>query len=239
MRVNSCGGTVYNMTEYIKEAFSLLLSGDSELWFIIKVTLQMSFFSTAISSLIGLPLGTVLGRVDFKGKGLILRILNTLMGLPPVVAGLVVFLILSRSGPLGSLKLLFSVAAMTIAQVVLITPLITGMSAAASSEKAPQLAETAKGLKIGKGKEIMLLMLESRPQFVSIILLGFGRAIAEVGAVSLVGGNIQFKTRVMTTAIMLETNKGNFRFAIALGIVLLTISFIVNSIAYTAGEKRK
>lgn len=227
------------MTEYIKEAFSLLFAGDSELWGIIKVTLQMSLFSTVISSFFGLPLGTIIGRTDFKGKGLILRITNTLMGLPPVVAGLVVFLILSRSGPLGSLRLLFSVAAMVIAQVVLITPLMTGMSASASSEKAPQLRETACGLRMGKIKEIMLLMLECRPQFTSIILLGFGRAIAEVGAVSLVGGNIQFKTRVMTTAIMLETNKGNFRFAIALGIVLLAISFIVNSIAYTAGEKRK
>lgn len=230
---------IVNMTEYIKEAFSLLISGNSELWGIIKVTLQMSFFSTVISSFLGLPLGAVIGRVEFKGKGLILRITNTLMGLPPVVAGLVVFLTLSRSGPLGSLQLLFSVAAMVIAQVVLITPLMTGMSASASSEKAPKLRETASGLRIGKTKEIILLMLECRPQFVSIILLGFGRAIAEVGAVSLVGGNIQFKTRVMTTAIMLETNKGNFRFAVALGIVLLAISFIVNSIAYTAGEKRK
>ena len=230
---------IINMTEYIKEAFSLLISGNSELWGIIKVTLQMSFFSTVISSFLGLPLGTVIGRTEFKGKGLILRITNTLMGLPPVVAGLVVFLTLSRSGPLGSLKLLFSVAAMVIAQVVLITPLMTGMSASASSEKAPKLRETASGLRMGKTKEIILLMLECRPQFVSIILLGFGRAIAEVGAVSLVGGNIQFKTRVMTTAIMLETNKGNFRFAVALGIVLLAISFIVNSIAYTAGEKRK
>jgi len=227
------------MTEYIKEAFSLLLSRDSELLQIITVTLQMSFFSTLISSLLGLPFGTMLGRAEFRGKGLIIRITNTLMGLPPVVAGLIVFLILSHSGPLGSLSLLFSITAMVIAQVVLITPLIAGMSAASSSIRAPRFRETACGLKMGKGKEIALLMIECKAQFVSIILLGFGRAIAEVGAVSLVGGNIQFKTRVMTTAIMLETNKGNFRFAVALGIVLLTISFFVNSIAYTAGEKIK
>lgn len=230
---------MYNMIDYITEAFSLLLSGDGELWGIIGITMQMSFLSTVISSLLGLPLGTALGRTDFKGKGFILRITNTLMGLPPVVAGLIVFLLLSHSGPLGSLRLLFSVSAMVIAQVVLITPLITGMSASSSSIRAPQLRETACGLGMGKVKETALLMLECRTQFVSVILLGFGRAIAEVGAVSLVGGNIQFKTRVMTTAVMLETNKGNFRFAVALGIVLLTISFIVNAIAYTAGEKLK
>ena len=226
------------MLEYIKDAFRLLLEGDGELWQIIGVTLQMSFFSTLISALIGLPLGTALGRSRLKIKGVLLRLTNTLMGLPPVVAGLIVFLLLSRSGPLGSFKLLFSVSAMVIAQVVLITPLMTGLSASAASSVCSSLRETAYGLKIPVIRQIARLICECRAQLVSVVLMGFGRAIAEVGAVSLVGGNIQHKTRVMTTAIMLETNKGNFRFAVALGIVLLLISLIINVVAFFAADLR-
>jgi tungstate transport system permease protein len=159
------------------------------------------------------------------------------MGLPPVVAGLVVFMLLSRSGPFGSLKLLFSVTAMVIAQVILITPIITGLSASVSSARAGRLKETATGLGIGRFRQVLLLLSECRVQLISVALTGFGRAISEVGAVQLVGGNIQYKTRVMTTAIMLETNKGNFEFAVALGIILLLLAFIFNSVAYIMQEK--
>lgn len=222
---------------YIKEAFFLLISFDSEVYGIITTTLVMSVFSTFFSSLIGLPLGALLGRSEFWGKGIILRISNALMGLPPVAAGLIVFMLFRSVGPFGSLHLMFSVPIMVIAQVVLITPVIVCMSASAVGDKSKNLCETARGLGISSSKQTVLLMRECAPQFVSIILMGFGRSIAEVGAVSLVGGNIQYKTRVMTTAIMLETNKGNFDKAVALGIILMLISLIVNTLAYTMEGK--
>lgn len=213
------------------QVLNLIFGEDPELRQIIAVTLQMSLMSTGISTLIGVPLGLAIGSRDFRGKRLVLRITSTLQGLPPVVAGLIVFLLLSRSGPLGSLKLLYTVGAMVIAQVVLITPIITGLSAAVVSARAPQIIETASGMGIKKIRQLLYILYESRAGILSVVLSGFGRAIAEVGAVQLVGGNVQFKTRVMTTAIMLETNMGHFDFAIALGLVLLILSFIVNSAA--------
>lgn len=225
--------------EYIKEAFTLLISLDHEVMGIIGTTLIMSFFSTAISSLIGLPLGTALGRSSFRGKGAVLRISNALMGLPPVAAGLIVFMLFRSVGPFGSLHLMFSVEIMIIAQVLLITPVIVCMSAGAVGDKYAAASETARGIGLSPAKQTGLLMRECAAQFVGIVLMGFGRSIAEVGAVSLVGGNIQYKTRVMTTAIMLETNKGNFDTAVALGIILMLISLVVNAAAYTLGEKMK
>ncbi len=223
--------------EYIKEAASLIFGGDAELWLIIKTTLLMSFFSTGISALIGLPLGTALGCGDFRGKGVVMKLTNTLMGLPPVVAGLVVFMLFRSIGPFGSFHLLFTVRVMVIAQVVLITPIMTGLAASAAGDKAGSLTETAAGLGIGKGKQLLLLLKECAGQFVSILLVGFGRSIAEVGAVSLVGGNIQYKTRVMTTAILLEANKGSFEKALAIGIILMLLSLAVNIPAHALQEK--
>lgn len=211
-----------------KQAMSLVFSLDKELLQIIGVTLRMSLTSTAISCIIGIPLGVFLGSGSFKGKAMLMRILYTLMGLPPVVAGLFVFMMLSRSGPFGSFKLLFSVEAMVIAQCILIVPIVTGLCASVIAIKAPSLLETADGLRLPRRTKIKLLLIENRIPLVSVALTGFGRAISEVGAVNLVGGNIQFKTRVMTTAIMLETNKGNFEFAIALGVLLILIAFIIN-----------
>jgi tungstate transport system permease protein len=172
----------------------------------------------------------LIGSHEFKGKDWVLRITNTLMGLPPVVAGLAVFLLLSRSGPLGTLKLLYSVTAMVIAQTVLITPIMAGLTATLISITAPRIRETAQGVGIPAWRQMGLMIYESRSQLVSTVLAGFGRAIAEVGAVQIVGGNVQYKTRVMTTAIMMQTNMGQFQFAIALGIVLLIISFGVNAL---------
>lgn len=214
----------------IRQIFDLLFGVNPELRQIIWVTLRMSFFSTLISSVIGIPLGVLIGSNQFKGKRLLNRILSTLMGLPPVVAGLIVFLFLSRSGPLGTLKLLYSVTAMVIAQVVLITPIMTGLTANLISIKAPLIRETAAGIALTPLKRMLFTIYEVRVQLISTILVGFGRAIAEVGAVQMVGGNVQFKTRVMTTAIMMQTNMGHFEFAIALGIVLLLIAFLINSL---------
>ena len=220
------------------EAFQLLFGADGELRQIIWVTIQMSFSSTLLSVCIGMPLGTLLGALSFRGKRLVLRTINTLMGLPPVVAGLIVFMFLSRSGPLGSLRLLFSIPAMVIAQVLLITPIITGLTSSIISQKAPTILETTRGMGLSLVRSLSLVLWECRAPLISVLLTGFGRAIAEVGAVQLVGGNVQSKTRVMTTAIMLETNKGNFSLAIALGIILLLFSFLVNILAQHLQEER-
>lgn len=218
-------------------AFSLLFTPGSELSQIVLVTLQMSACSTIISTLIGVPLGVCIGLYRFPGKRLIMRILNTLMGLPPVLAGLIVFFILSRSGPLGTLRLLYTLPAMVIAQVLIITPIVCGLSATAIAGVAPLLHETAHGMGLTRKRELLYLLYECRAQIVSIMFAGFGRSIGEVGAVMLVGGNVQYKTRVMTTAIMLETNMGHFEYAIALGIALLVVSFVINSIALSLQER--
>jgi tungstate transport system permease protein len=216
--------------DYLIKAFGMLFGSDPELRQIIGVTLQMSFFSTTISSLLGIPLGILVGSSEFHGKKMVKRIINTLMGMPPVVAGLLVLLVLSRSGPLGKWKLLYTVTAMVVAQVFLITPIITGLTSTIVSLRAPQIRETAAGIGIPPFKRMLYTAYECRVQFISTILAGFGRAIAEVGAVQIVGGNVQYKTRVMTTAIMLQTNMGHFEFAVALGMVLLLISFIINAL---------
>nr|MCR5689926.1 ABC transporter permease [Clostridiales bacterium] len=153
------------------------------------------------------------------------------MGLPPVVAGLFVYVLFTHYGPFGSLNLLFTVKVMVIAQVLLITPIVIGLSSSFIESTSKPIIETAKGIGLGNGRIVRLCLSEGRASLVSIVLNAFGRSIAEVGAVSIVGGNIQWKTRVMTTAIMLETNKGKFSFALALGIILLLIAFIVNAAA--------
>ena len=216
--------------EPLLKAFEMLFGGDPELRQIIGVTLQMSFLSTTISSLLGIPLGVLIGDSEFRCKRGVQRIMNTLMGLPPVVAGPAVYLVLSRSGSLGTLKLLYTIPAMVIAQVVLITPIIACLTSNIVSIRAPQIQETAAGIGLTRAKRMLYTIYECRLQFISIVLAGFGRSIAEVGAVQIVGGNIQFKTRVMTTAIMMQTNMGQFEYAIALGVVLLTISFIINAL---------
>ena len=219
------------------EALTAVFTPGSELSQITLVTLKMAFFSTTISMLIGVPLGVLIGYSDFRGKRIVLRILNTLMGLPPVLAGLIVFFILSRSGPLGSFRLLYTVQAMVTAQVILITPIVTGLAATAVTQVVPKLHETAQGIGLSRGRELLYLLNECRSQLFSFIFVAFGRSIGEMGAVMLVGGNVQYKTRVMTTAIMLETNKGNFEMAVALGVVLLLISFVINSIALLFDER--
>mgnify|MGYP002672408248 FL=1 len=217
--------------ESIKQAFNLLFSLDKELLQIIGVTLRMSFFSTTISCLIGLPLGALIGMHKFKGKSFVKKLIHTLMGLPPVVAGLLVYTLFTHYGPFGNINLLFTVNVMVIAQVLLITPVVIGLSASFIESTSKPVIETAKGIGLSRGKIIGLCISEGRSSLLSVVLNAFGRSIAEVGAVSIVGGNIQWKTRVMTTAIMLETNKGKFSFALALGIILLIIAFTVNAIA--------
>ncbi len=209
----------------------MLLAMDKELIHIIGVTLRMSFFSTLISCIIGMPFGVMLEKSRFAGRALLRRTASTLMGLPPVVAGLIVYMLFSKNGILGFTGLLFTVDVMVIAQVMLITPVVVCLTASVVSSSSVSLRETAAGLGIGGIKSVMLFLIHNRRALWGVLFTAFGRSIAEVGAVSLVGGNIQWKTRVMTTAILLETNKGKFSFALALGIVLLLISLAVNVIA--------
>ena len=217
--------------ESFVQAFDLIFPPDKELLQIIGVTLRMSFCSTLISCLIGLPLGALIGSRNFRGKSFLKKLLHTLMGLPPVVAGLIVYMLFTHYGPFGKLNLLFTVEVMVVAQVFLITPVVTGLSSSFIESSSRPVIETARGLGFSGFKTARLCISEGRTSLFSVVLNAFGRSIAEVGAVSIVGGNIQWKTRVMTTAIMLETSKGKFSFALALGIILLLIAFIVNALA--------
>ena len=217
----------------------MLRSMDRELLQILAVTLRMSFFSTLISCLVGLPLGVLIESGRFRGRGLVKKTVNTLMGLPPVVAGLIVYMLFTKYGPFGRLGLLFTVEVMVIAQCILIIPIVSSITASVVSTNLTAVSQTAKGLGLSKAKTLRLLLNENKYALVSVVLTAFSRSIAEVGAVSLVGGNIQWKTRVMTTAIMLETNKGNFSFALTLGCVLLLISLVVNILAGVFSKDEK
>ena len=212
----------------LEKALFLILSADAELCNILSVTARMSLASSILALLIGLPLGILLGSCKFKGRGVLLVVNRTLMGLPPVVCGLIFYMLFSGVGPFRQYKLLFTVDIMVMAQVVLITPIVVSSLESYISGIAPVIRETAKGLGLGNLKTFQLLTNECIYQVFSAYLLAFSRAIAEGGAVSMVGGAIAWKTNVMTTAIMQYTNRGNFSLGIALGIILLTVSFIVN-----------
>lgn len=205
---------------------------------ILTLTVIMTVLSTTLAALLGIPAGVLLASVRFPGKRMVRRVIQTFMSLPPVVAGLFVFLLLSRSGPLGSLHLLFSLPAMVIAQIVLIFPIVTSLTLSAVEAKRPLMLETIRGLSLSRRQEYGLLLWECRLPLIIVVLSGFGRAISEVGAVMMVGGNIAGKTRVVTTAIMLETSKGNFSGAIQLGLLLLVLSFGVNILAVWLQEGR-
>lgn len=222
--------------ETLREVASLLFGANGELRQIIGVTLQMSFTSTFLAVLLGVPAGMCVAIREFRGKRLLLRVIHTLMGLPPVVAGLLVFFLLSRSGPLGQYKLLYSVTAMVTAQVLLITPIAAGLTESIVGARFPLMRETAAGIGLSRGRTLLYALYECRKPLFSVFFTGFGRAVSEVGAAQLVGGNVQYKTRVMTTSIVLETNMGRFQMAIALGIVLLLISFVITSAAQKLQE---
>ena len=211
-----------------EKALQLILSADLELCNILQVTAKMSLQSSILALLLGVPLGIWLGACKFPGRGALLVTNRTLMGLPPVVCGLVFYMLFSGVGPFRHLKLLFTVKIMVMAQVVLITPIVVGNMETYVSGIAPAIRETARGLGLGGFKTFWLLCNECVYQIVSTYLLAFARSIAEVGAVSMVGGAIAWKTNVMTTAIMQYTNQGNFSLGIALGMILLTISLLVN-----------
>jgi tungstate transport system permease protein len=210
------------------KAIALILSGDAELLHILGVTAEMSLQSSLFALLLGVPLGIWLGAFRFRGKGALLVVNRTLMGMPPVVCGLLFYMLFSGVGPFRHLRLLFTVKIMVMAQVALITPIVVGSMETYVSGIAHTIRETARGLRLKGGKTFLLLINECLYPIISSYLLAFSRAIAEVGAVSMVGGAISWKTNVMTTAIMQHTNQGNFSLGIALGMILLSISLIVN-----------
>ena len=216
------------MKTSVIKAIQLILSADAELLDILSVTAEMSIQSSVFALLIGLPIGIWLGACRFPGRNVLLVANRTLMGMPPVVCGLVFYMLFSGVGPFRHLKLLFTVDIMIMAQIVLITPIVVGNMETYVSGVAPAVRETAKGLGLGGFKTFGLLCNECVYPIISAYLMAFSRSIAEVGAVSMVGGAIAWKTNVMTTAIMQHTNRGNFTLGVALGIILLSLSLLVN-----------
>lgn len=218
-----------NFTDSFGLAFDLMLSADADLLEIIGLSLRVSLMAMAISMALGLPIGAALGMGRFRGRGAAIIVLNSLMGLPPVVVGLCVYLMLSRAGPMGWMGLLYTPTAMILAQSILITPIIAALSRQVIEDLHSEYAEQFRSLCVPPRVAVPALLWDARYGLLTVALAGFGRAVAEVGAVIIVGGNIEHLTRVMTTAIALETSKGDLALALALGIVLLSISLIVNA----------
>ena len=214
----------------VAHAFGLILSGDRDLVQIVGLSLRVTFSAVVIACLIGLPIGAVVGAFRFPGRGIATVILNALMGMPPVVVGLLVYMLLSASGPLGVLGLLYTPAAMIIAQTILVTPIVAALTRQVVEDLHGEYREQFASLGVGPASRVGALLWDARYSLLTVALAGFGRAIAEVGAVIIVGGNINHVTRVMTTTIALETSKGNLELALALGIVLLAIAFLVNAL---------
>lgn len=213
-------------------AFGLIASGDQVLLEIIGLSLRVTLAAVLIGCLLGLPVGAMLAMLRFPGRSAVVVVFNALMGLPPVVAGLVVYLALSRSGPLGTLNLLFSPTAMVIAQAILILPIVISLTRSVIEDLWGEYEEQLRSLGSSRLRAVPTLLWDGRYSLVTGILAGFGRASAEVGAVLIVGGNIAGHTRTMTTAITLETARGDLGLAIALGIILLTITVVLNAGAY-------
>jgi len=220
-------------------ALALILSMDDALISIVVLSLQVSLMAVFIASLIALPLGAALALWRFPGRNVVIIALNALMGLPPVVAGLCVYLLLSRAGPLGEWGLLFTPTAMVIAQVVLVLPIIAALTRQHVEALHSEYAEQLNSLGLTRQRMIPTLLWDARFALLTVILAGFGRASAEVGAVMIVGGNIDGVTRVMTTSIVLETSKGNLPMALGLGIILLALVTMINAIAHAIGETAK
>lgn len=224
------------ITDAFHLALSLIWQFDAELMRIIGLSLRVSLSAVVIGSIIGLPLGAFLALARFPGRNACIVVLNASMGLPPVVVGLVVYLILSRSGPLGTFGWLFTAAGMVMAQVVLITPIVAALSRQVVADLWTEYEEQLRSLGLTRLGAIATLLWDGRFSLSTAVLAGFGRAIAEVGAIIIVGGNIAGVTRTMTTAISLETSRGDLALAMALGIVLLAIAVSINAAATTLGN---
>jgi tungstate transport system permease protein len=224
------------MAEALSTALALLVALDPKLFEIVLLSLSVSLTAVGIAALLGFPLGAAIAVGRFQGRRTVIVLLNALMGLPPVVVGLAVYLLLSRAGPLGSLGILFTPSAMVIAQTVLILPIIAALSRQAIEDAWREYEEQLRSLGAGRAGAALTLLWDTRFSLLTTVLAGFGRAAAEVGAVMIVGGNIDGVTRVMTTAIALETSKGDLPLALGLGIILIAIVIAVNAAAYFTKE---
>jgi tungstate transport system permease protein len=213
-------------------ALHLVLTGDPTLFAIVKLSLLVSLSAVLLSAAIGVPAGALLALTRFPGRQIVIVVLNAMMGLPPVVVGLAVFLGLSRSGPLGSWGLLFTPQAMVIAQTVLVAPIIAALSRQTIEDLWTEYREELAAMNVGASRRVTTLIWDARFSLVTALLAGFGRAAAEVGAIIIVGGNIDGFTRTMTTAIALETSKGNLPLAVGLGMVLIVIVVAINALAW-------
>lgn len=221
----------------LTNAFSLILHLNPELFGIIFLSLKVSGLALVMATLFGLPAGAILGLSRFPGQSASVSMMNTLMGLPPVVVGLFVYLLLSRKGPLGFMGLLYSPPAMILAQTILAFPIVASLCHSAIVNVDPIIRQAATTLGATPGQVTMTIIREARYGIMSAVIAAFGRVMAEVGAILIVGGNIAGYTRVMTTTIALETDKGNFELAVALGIILLSISFVINVLLHIIQKK--
>ncbi len=225
--------------EGIREALRLLLSGDSEVLAVTWLSIKISGLATLLSLTIGIGAGTTLALAEFPGKRLVVALVNTGMGLPPVVVGLFVTIFLWRNGPFGHYELLYTPAAMVIAQGIIATPIVTGISLAAIQSLPANLRLQIMALGASRTQIILLLVKEARLPLMAAVMAGFGGVISEVGASIMVGGNIKGQTRVLTTATVMESGKGNFDTAIALSIILLALTFLVNLMLTIIQQKRR
>ncbi len=220
--------TLQSFGEILAHAVGLILTWDPDLVAIIGLSLRVTLTAVALACLVGLPLGAMVGAFRFPGRMAVTVLLNALMGLPPVVVGLLVYLSLSASGPFGVLGLLYTPTAMIIAQTVLVAPIVAALTRQVIEELNREYSEQFASLGVGPVDRVVALLWDARYSLLTVALAGFGRAVAEVGAVIIVGGNINHVTRVMTTTIALETSKGNLELALALGVILLSIALLVN-----------
>jgi len=216
-------------------AFRLIVHGDPALLEIVLLSLRVSLSAVAVATFVGLPCGAALALGRFPGRGAVVVALNAMMGLPPVVVGLVVYLMLSRSGPLGVLGILFTPRAMIVAQTVLVTPIIAALSRQVIEDLWEEYREHLQSLGVTTGRAVLTLLWDGRFRLLTTILAGVGRAMAEVGSIIIVGGNIAGVTRTMTTAIALETSRGDLTLAMGLGIILLILTVLINAGAHVAG----
>jgi tungstate transport system permease protein len=213
-------------------ALTLLLDGDPALYRIVALSLMVSLSATALAAVVALPLGALLALTRFPGRGAIIIVLNASMGLPPVVVGLTAYLLLSRSGPLGFLGILFTPQAMALAQALLVMPIIAALTRQTVEDVWSEYRDELTAMRVAPARRVMTLIWDARFSLTTALLAGFGRAAAEVGTVIIVGGNIDGFTRVMTTAIALETSKGDLPLALGLGVVLIALIVLINALAW-------
>jgi tungstate transport system permease protein len=232
------GRPVSDLALGLAEALRLLMHGDAELWAIVGRTLAISGAATLLAMVAGVPFGYGLARGRFAGRTALLAIVNTGMGMPPVVVGLVVWLLLTRSGPLGGLDLIYTRRAMVLAQFLIATPLVVGFTAASVQALPPQLPDLLAALGAGRLRKLWLLSREAKLGLLAAVMAGFGAVVSEVGASMTVGGNLRGTTRVLTTAIVTETGRGNLPVALALGLVLLLLAFLVNLLLTLVQQRR-